>query len=312
MRDHSDEDRTASLMTPAKLAQLKMRPAAAASPDAWLNQMAADAGSGHVRRLLDLCKQIEGQLREPDVRGVAGASEALHEHLDKLDLSMLERKGLLARVTGKGREAAAGFASHHERTKHATEDLADEVRELQRKQQSLGASAERSALEFDVEIRAIEKIMEQGARWLQDMRNQLKARTAAGGDAAAQDQIRQDNERCELLVERLKLLRTASSAAQDASERCRGVAKRRAALMETLQRLLDSDLKGARQKLDAVAEQAASTGAAAEGLDAARRARKELQSALQQVGHDCASLKTQEQAAGDMLAGLQVSLQAAA
>jgi hypothetical protein len=140
------------------------------------------------------------------------------------------------------------------------------------------------------------------------MRNQLKARTAAGGDAAAQDQIRQDNERCELLVERLKLLRTANSAAQDASERCRGVAKRRAALMETLQRLLDSDLKGARQKLDAVAEQ----GAAPEGLDAARRARKELLSALQQVGHDCASLKTQEQAAGDTLAGLQVSLQAAA
>ncbi|NNU44169.1 hypothetical protein [Ramlibacter montanisoli] len=129
------------------------------------------------------------------------------------------------------------------------------MRELQRKQQSLGAAAERSALEFDVEIRAIEKIMEQGARWLQDMRNQLKARTAAGGDAAAQDQIRQDNERCELLVERLKLLRAANSAAQDASERCRGVAKRRAALMETLQRLLDSDLKGARQKLAAVAEQ---------------------------------------------------------
>lgn len=312
MRDHSEEDRTASLMTPARLAQLKMRPAAAASPDAWLNQMAADAGSGHVRRLLDLCKQIEGQLREPSVRGVAGACEALHDHLDKLDLSLLEPKGLLARVTGKGKEAAAGFASRYERTSHAAEDLADEVRGLQRKQQSLGAGAERSALEFDVEIRAIEKIMEQGARWLQDMRNQLKARTAAGGDAAAQDQIRQDNERCELLVERLKLLRTANSAAQDASERCRGVARRRSALMESLQRLLDADLKGARQKLDAVAEQAVATGAAAEGLDAARRARKELQSALQQVGHDCASLKTQEQAASDVLAGLQVSLQAAA
>ncbi len=312
MRDHSDEDRTASLMTPAKLAQLKMRPAAAASPDAWLNQMATDAGSGHVRRLLDLCRQIEGQVREPDVRGVADACEALHENLDKLDLSLLEPKGLLARVTGKGKEAAAGFKAHYERTRHAAEDLADEARDLQRKQQSMGAVAERSVLEFDVEIRAIEKIMEQGARWLQDMRNQLKTRTAAGGDAAAQEQIRQDNQRCELLVERLKLLRTANSAAQDASERCHAVGKRRAALMETLQRLLGTDLKGARQKLDAVAGQAAATGAAAEGLDAARRGRKDLQSALQQVGHDCASLRTQEQAATDMLAGLQVSLQAAA
>jgi hypothetical protein len=312
MRDHSDEDRTASLMTPARLAQLKMRPAPAASPDAWLNQMASDAGSGHVRRLLDLRKQVEAQLREPDVRGVAGACEALHEHLENLDLSQLEPKGLLARVTGKGKEAAAGFAARYERTTHAGDDLADEGRDLQRKQQAQGAATDRVLLEFDVEIRAIEKIMEQGARWLQDMRNQLKTRTAAGGDEAAQAQIRQDNERCELLVERLKLLRAANSAAQDASERCRNVAKRRAALVESLQRLLETDLKGATQKLDAVAEQAAATGAAAEGLDAARRARKELQSALQQVGHDCASLKTQEQAATDMLAGLQVSLQAAA
>jgi hypothetical protein len=274
--------------------------------------MAADAGSGHVRRLRDLCRQLEGQVREPDVRGLAAACEALHAHLDKLDLSLLEPKGLLARVTGKGKEAAAGFAAHYDRTSHAAEDLADEARDLQRKHQSLGAVAERSVLEFDVEIRAIEKIMEQGARWLQDMRNQLKARTPAGGDDAAQEQIRQDNERCELLVERLKLLRTANSAAQDASERCHAVAKRRAALMETVQRLLESDLKGARQKLDAVAEQGAATGAATEGLDAARRGRKDLQSALQQVGHDCASLRTQEQAATDMLAGLQVSLQAAA
>jgi predicted nucleic acid-binding Zn-ribbon protein len=312
MPDPSDEDRTASLMTPAKLAQLKVRPAPAASPSAWLDQMAADAGSGHVRRLLDLRQQIAEQLREPELRGVAGACQELHDALDKLDFAQLEPKGLFARVTGKGKEATAGFVAQYDRATHAADDLADEVRALQRKQQSQGAALERALVEFDVEIRAIEKIMDQGARWLQDMRNQLKSRQAAGGDAAAQEQIRQDNARCELLVARLKLLRTANSAAQEAVERCKGAAGRHAALVESVQRLVENEWKPAQQKLEAVAEQAVAAGSASEGVEPARRARKELQAALQQVVQDCGTLQAQEQAAGDMLAGLQVSLQAAA
>lgn len=312
MPDPSDEDRTASLMTPAKLAQLKVRPAPAASPSAWLDQMAADAGSGHVRRLLDLRQQIAGQLREPELHGVAGACQELHDALEKLDFAQLEPKGLIARVTGRGKEATAGFVAQYDRATHAADDLADEVRALQRKQQSQGTGLERALVEFEVEIRAIEKIMDQGARWLQDMRNQLKTRQAAGGDAAAQEQIRQDTARCELLVARLKLLRTANSAAQEAVERCKGAAGRHAALVESAQRLVENEWKPARQKLEAVAEQAVAAGSASEGVEAARGARKELQAALQQVVQDCGALQAQEQAAGDMLAGLQVSLQAAA
>ena len=312
MPDHSDEDRTASLMTPAKLAQLKLRPTPAASPAAWLDQMAADAGSGHVWRLLDLHKQLEAQLRDPDVRGAARTCEALHEALEQMDFALLEPKGWLARATGKGKEAAAGFVAQWERASRFAEDLADEVRDLQRRQQAQGAAFDRSLLEFGVEVRAVEKIMEQGARWLQDMRNQLKTRQAAGGDQAFQDQIQQDNARCELLVERLKTLRTSNSAAQDVAERCKSAASRRAGVVESLQRLLENDWKAAKPKVDAVSEQAVATGSAREGVEAARRARKDLQSALQQVGQDCAKLQTHEQAASDMLAGLQVALQAAA
>ena len=64
-----DEDRTASLMTPAKLAQLKDRPKPASSPAAWLDQLATDAGSGHVRRLVDLRKTLPAQLRERSCQG---------------------------------------------------------------------------------------------------------------------------------------------------------------------------------------------------------------------------------------------------
>ena len=309
MRDHSDDDRTASLMTPAKLAQLKVRPAPAASPSAWLDQMAADAGSGHVRRLADLRQQLESQLRERELRGVAAACQGLHDALARLDFALLEPKGWLARATGKGKEAVAGFAAQHERVHGAADDLADEVRGLQRKQQAQAGAIDRTLVEFEVEVRAIEKIMDQGARWLQDMRSQLKTREAQGGDAA---QIRQDNARCELLVARLKLLRAANTAALEAVQRCKDAAGRRAALVESLQKLVDEDWKAGRKKLDAVADQAGAGGAAPEGMDRARRARQDLQAALQQAGQDCGSVQVQDQAAADVLAGLQAPLQATA
>jgi hypothetical protein len=312
MRDPSDEDRTASLMTPAKLAQLQVRPRPAASPAAWLDQMAADAGSGHVRRLIELRQQLEGQLRERDPQSVLSACQALHDALAKLDFSLLQPRGWLARATGKGKEAAGGFLEQHERVGRAAEDLADEVREWQRKQQLQGTATDRTLVEFEVEVRAIEKIMDQGARWLQDMRNQLKSRQAQGADTAAQQQIEQDAARCELLVVRLKQLRIAHGAAQEAAERCKATAGRRSSLLASLQRLLEEAWKSGRQKLDAVAEQAIASGAASDGVDAARRAQQDVQSALQQAVQECEALRVQEQAAADVLAGLQPALQATA
>jgi hypothetical protein len=312
MADHSDDDRTASLMTPAKLAQLKVRPAPASSPAAWLDQMAADAGSGHVRRLLELRLQLEPQMRERDVRGIGTACHALYDALDKLDFSLLEPKGWLARAAGKGKEAASSYLAQHERVSRAAEDLVDEARDLQRKQQAQASGTERLLMEFGVEIRALEKIMDQGARWLQDMRNQLKTRQAQGGDDAVQEQLRQDTARCEVLVGRLKQLRAASSAAQEAAERSQSAHARRASLAETMQQLLDKEWKSAGQSLDSVAEEAAAPGSAPKSLDRARKAQQELGAALQQAGHDCSTLQSQEQAAADVLAALQAPLQAAA
>jgi hypothetical protein len=306
-----DDDRTASLMTPAKLAQLKVRPQAA-SPGAWLDQMAADAGSGHVRRLLDLRQQLEAVVRagEGELRPLATHCQGLHDALERLEFARLQPRSWLARATGKGKEAATAFAQQHERMQRAAEDLHDDVKDLLRKQ-SARAAIDRMLLEFGAEVRALEKIMEQGTRWLQDMRNQLKARTAAGGDAAAQQQIGDDNARCEVLVERLKLLRAVVSATQQAMQRAGAALAGRGAVLASLQQLLDNEWKAVRQKIAAVADAAAS-GPASGDVDRAGRARKGLQGLLQQAGQDCGAAQANEQAAADELAALQAPLQAAA
>lgn len=305
-----DDDRTASLMTPAKLAQLKVRPQPA-SPTAYLDQMAADAGSGHVRRLADLRRQVEGQVREGDVAPVASAVQSLLDALDQLDFAQVQPKGWLARATGKGKEAASGFVAQYERILKAGEDLADEARGLQKKQQAQGGAIDRSLVEVDVEVRALEKIMDQGARWLQDMRNQLKAREAQGGDAGVLQQIRADTARCELLVVRLKQLRSVTSATQPPMDKCKGLAARRGALQASLQQVLEGEWKAWQKRVAPVAEEAVASGSASEGIERARDAHEALRKALQQAAQDCESLQAHGEDVAADVAALQEPLQAA-
>lgn len=309
----TDDDRTASLMTPAKLAQLKARPQPAASPAAWLDQLASDAGSGHVRRLVELGQQLEAAVRgrEGDFGPLGVACTALHDALGQLDFSLVQPKGWLARATGKGKEAAATFGKQHDRVLRVAEDLADDLKALQ-KPSSAAGGADRMALEIEAEMRALEKIMDQGARWLQDMRNQLKARQTQGGDAAVQQQIREDSARCELLVARLKLLRDVNTAAQQALERTQAAAARRASVLAALAQWLDEEWKPARQRLEAVARKVEDEGAAAEGIEPARRAVEALQPGLRQAHRDCGAVQATAQAASDALAAMQGPLRAAA
>ncbi|HVE53437.1 MAG TPA: hypothetical protein VNB23_08650 [Ramlibacter sp.] len=307
-----DDDRTASLMTPAKLAQLKVRPAVAASPAAWLDQMASDAGSGHVRRLAELRAQVEAQLRQDPVAAFATAGDTLAQAVDGIDLAQVQPKGWLARATGKGKEAAAGFTAQADRAQHAAEDLADETRSLQRRLPADGTTLDRSLVEMDVEVRAIEKIMDQGARWLQDMRNQLKSRQAAGGDFAAQQQIREDTARCELLVTRLKVLRAVVSAIQEALGHCKALPARRTALLEAAPKVLEGPAQRWRKKLSPIVDQATATGAATEGVEKAGEAQQALQAALRQLAQEYDALRQQQQSAADALAAADAPLQAAA
>ncbi len=305
--------RTSSLMTPARLAQLQLRPGGAPSPAAWLDQLAADAGSGHVRRLVDLRARLEAQTRDRSYRAVQATLEGLHGALQQVDFGLLQPKGWLARATGKGKEAGAGFGAQVERVLRAAEDVKEEVQALQRKQQAQATATDRTLMEFDVEVKAIEKIIDQGTRWLQDMRNQLKVREAkAASHAGLQQQMEQDAARCELLVTRLELLRTAKSAAQQAGERCKAASARRTTLQDALQQAVTGEWVSWHQRLAPLAAEVVESGSATEGVDRARTVHQELQACLKQAAEDCTQLQAQERALADDLAGLQTPLQAAA
>jgi hypothetical protein len=306
-----DHEHTASLMTPARLEQLQQRPVAG-SPAAWLDQLAADAGSGHVRRLLELCGPLRSHLAAPDLAPVHQAVAALAAALAEVDCSLLQPAGWLARLTGKATQAAAGFAAQVERGERAGEDLTDELRSVQRRQQAAGAIG-RTLLELGGEVRAIDRIIDQGTRWLQDMSGQLQARQAAGGDGATLQKIREDGRRCELLAERLQQLRAARSTAHHVLEHGRATAERRTALIAALQRIVETDWPLAAGLLAGLGQQRRGSGRAAQDvLDAARQVQLRVRTALDDAGADAASLQLQEAALLQALSALQAPLQAAA
>lgn len=307
-----DSDRTASLMTPAKLAQLRMKTPKAVTPAAWLDQLAADAGSGHARRLAELHQQLDAQQKERKYAAMTSALQSLVDGLPQLDFALVQPKGWLARATGKGKEEAAAFSAQQARIAGALDDLQDELKELARKQQAQTGAMERTLLEFDVEVKAIEKIIEQGTRWLADMRNQLKLRQSQSPDAAAQSQIDEDGKRCELLVTRIKLLRAASSAAQHAKEICGTAAQRRANFLQSAQLAMETECKAWRDRLALVVVEAAESGSASQHGLRGQQAHEELRVWAQQAAGDCARLVKQEKELAEELAVLAKPLEAAA
>jgi predicted nucleic acid-binding Zn-ribbon protein len=179
------------------------------------------------------------------------------------------------------------------------------------KAQGEPSGVERSWMEFEVEFHAIEKIIDQGARWLQDMRNQLKTRQAGASDAQSLQAISDDTARCEILVERLKKLRAVTSAAQAAHEQAQEAAKRRAAVVQQFQQAAGAQVKTWRSRLGPIAANAADDSAPALSLEEPMESHRELQLWLKRAAADCAQLQEHEATAVQGLAALAVPLEAA-
>ncbi len=235
----NDHDQTASLMSPGKLSRLKPQPAA--TPEAWLDRMAADVGRLQVDNLLEVQQALAQQALDRAAGALAGDLDALAAAQQQLDFSLLQTRGWWARTTGKARSAGAEFAAQVDQVSARVQTVTARAGELSRNHATGAAATDRTLLDLDVEYRALDKIVEQGAKWLQDMRGQLQQRHAAAAtDPAAQQKVREDASRCEILVVRLKALRALSATAQQVLAQTRELLAARGALAQHLSQALSA------------------------------------------------------------------------
>ncbi|MBA2962523.1 MULTISPECIES: hypothetical protein [Ramlibacter] len=305
------DDQTASLMTPAKLAQVSAA-RAPVSPSAFLDQMAADVGHQHVRRLAELRAALEREARASSAASVRPPLEELAQALPQVDFGLLEPRGWWAGLTGKNRSAGAVFAAGVDAAEGAARSVGAGVGAAQKAQQPHAVTADRALVEVEVEYQALDRLIDQGARWLQTMRSQLQQRGDPGAlDANARRQVDEDAARCELLVSRLKALRAAAAASQQARQQALATAERRSELTRSTLQAVASEVTGWRSRLSALAA-AAAEGRAAGRLDAAREAHEQLQRRLAAVLADCEQLRSHEAALLDALDAMRVQLDAVA
>jgi chromosome segregation ATPase len=300
-------------MTPAKLAQVASGARAPVSPAAYLDQMAADVGHAHVKRLLELRTVLEAQARQSEEATFEPALRRLQGLLPALDFSLLQSRGLWASVTGKNRNAGAEFAAQVERIDEGIKAVAAAASTAQKEQQAPAQAIDRALVEFEVEYAALDKVIDQGARWLQDMRKQLQARQAeANGDEQVLAQVRADAARCETLVGRLKQLRAGAAESQQAHKAVKAAAERRASLLAATTKALTGDGKQWRSRLGTLA------GAAAEGktsglnLEGPQETHEELGRRVSQLLDECGQLRSAEEALRRSLAAMGEQLAAAA
>ena len=233
-----ESDRTASLMSPAKLAQMKPKPAT--TPAAWLTQMAADAGHMHVKRIGELGESLRSPARLPGLTAIVARLEKLADDLPDLDFSLLEQpKGLWARTMGKTKGTGSEFTHRFEEVGGEATDIAAAAMSLVAEQAS---GVEHALLELEGEYHAVEKIIDQGARWLQDMRNQIKVRQTTATDPQAHRAVLEDSARCDILVDRLKMLRALCNACSPVAEQARSYVHKRSALLQILQKSLAAEV----------------------------------------------------------------------
>lgn len=302
-------DRTASLMTPSKLAQVS-RDKLPATSNAWLNQMASDAGHTHLSRLAELEGVLRSHARTRQYVPLGSDIDGLVAALPDVDFGLLEPVGWWARATGKGLSAGAEFAARFADADKAARQLAARTHGLTQKQGSETGITDRTLVEFDVELQAIDKIVEQGGRWLDDMRSQLDARQHEAADEAARQQLRDDTLRCDILTTRLKLLRGVSAAAGQARDCAVLAATRRSDFLEMIRQALDSDVAAWQEQLSTLATRASREKSPTLDIAAATESHRGLALCMKQAASDFTELQEAEKALANSLVMLKAQLEA--
>src|SRR5207237_5799652 len=105
-----------------------------------------------------------------DFAALAATIARVAEALPSLDFGLLQQKGgLLARLSGKGRNTVTGFAAQFDAIEAVAAALAEQAKALQGKQGDQASRTDLTVLEIDLDLRAIEKCITTGDRVLHEL-----------------------------------------------------------------------------------------------------------------------------------------------
>lgn len=303
----SDHERTAAIMVPSRLAEM----APAKKSSTWFDQPAQQVGEVQIDHLTTTLQALQTNPPSETVAPMCAALQTLLRSHGNLNFETLQTRGWWARATGKARSAGAEFSDQVADVVVALERADEQAAQFQADHTARAATDERLAVEMELDLRALDDLVDKGAKWLQDMQAQLKQRHAAAQDEAQRQGVRRDAARCEALVARLKALRGLGAATRKVLTPLREAQALRLAQVQALTRDLPAANRAWRARLVSLA---AAVEDGADGpelsLEGPREVHAQLGTQVTRLDGGMAQLQTVESQWEAALGGMADSLAA--
>ena len=300
-----DPNRTASLMTPARLAQIQANEAEA--PEAGLAQPEVDTGSIQLTQLLRLQGLISVQAGARDYAPLSVQLEKLADTLPQLDLALVQISGWWARTTGKSKKAADQLTDQCAQIAQCNQCVLEEIDALQKKMRGEASKTGRLLMELEMEHQALKGLIEKSLRWLGAQQIRLKELHAAD----SRQQLSDEAAHCESLVLRMESLQTISTSTQQTLALIRTAASQRSALLQLCQHALVTDMTNWQKRVPALPTAMLKSAGSALAVEGPIQTHHALHQRVTEACLACAVLHKDEQAQADSLATLAQQLLAA-
>jgi hypothetical protein len=266
---------------------------------AWVGQLLEDVRRTHVARFQQLRPKLQSDafawdnaLLTHSVQGWLAASR-------NLDFQLLRRRGFWARLTRGAEGAAREFGRTYEGVLSAAAKARQEFEMLSRDYRAHTSSERRLIVELDIESRALNREIDQGADWLVELSCTIEKA----------DELRGFSTRAMALSGELKRLRAASTLGREITLLGQNVLERRTALLEMLKFDLHGFDKVWVQRLSNIRKKAVDRQVPLPALETAWEVHCELLTRLERTSAACLALQMEEQAMARRLAMLRGCLE---
>lgn len=198
-----------------------------------VDDLLRDVQGGCVARLKELTARLEEEGARWDDDLLARAVGLLRAQSLTLDFSALDRRGLLARISGRSRSTRQQFASQVREVVAAAEAVRRHYEDLLANHRTHGTGARRLLVLLDAERKELERHVERCVQWLAEMTADIARRQAVRtGDGAGLVLLKQ---RAEFFTGHVRRLHALAEEVRRTCQPAQNVLGRRGSLLEQLQ-----------------------------------------------------------------------------
>jgi hypothetical protein len=259
---------------------------------AWVGQLLKDFQGTHIARFRQLRPNLQSDafawdnaLLTHSVQGWLAASR-------NLDFQSLLHRGFWTRLTGGAYGAAHEFSRAYEDVLSAAAKARQEFEMLSRDYRAHTSSARRLIVELDIESRALNREIDQGAEWLVELSYTIEKA----------DELCASSTRAMALSGELKRFRAVSALGKEITMLGQNVLERRTALLEMLKFDLNGFDKVWTHRVSGIRTKAVDRQIPLPVLEKAWEVHSELLTRLERTSAACTELQVEEQAMARRLA----------